>query len=48
MCIQKRNNNKEDVQHRIGGFHQDKFEMISQREGKAHEIKKNKLVDECR
>ena len=34
MCIQKeRYNNKEGFQNRIGGFHQDKFEMISQRRG---------------
>ena len=31
----KRNNNKEGVQHRIGGFHQDTFEIISQRKGKS-------------
>ena len=33
MCIKKNNNNNEDCQHLIGGFHQDKFEMISQCRG---------------
>ena len=30
-----KNDNKEGVKHRIGGFHQDKFEIISQRKGKS-------------
>ena len=29
----QRNNNKEGFQNRIGGFHHDKLEMISQRRG---------------
>ena len=42
MCIQK--NNKEGVQHRVGGFHQDKFEMICPRRGKHSRNPKTNML----
>ena len=40
-----KNNNTEGVQHRIGGVHQDKFEMLSQRRGGNIEKSKTTYVD---
>ena len=35
ICMKKGNNNTEGFQNRIGGVHQDKFEMLSQRRGET-------------
>ena len=43
-CALKRTNNKEGFQNRIGGFHQDKLEMISQRRGKHSIIPKTNML----
>ena len=46
-CALRRNNNKEGFRHRIGGFHQDNFEIISQQQGKRsrNQKKTNMLMN---
>ena len=43
---QKRHNNKEGFQNRVGGFHQHRFEMIRPRRGQTSSIQKPKHVDD--